>query len=126
MTSSARDRAIEVIAEKIYDIHGPHSTDQDSAEMDAQDIVGALLAHPEVLRALSDQTTPGGGPMPPRVQVSWVDHDEDDGDLHETGWIMAVEGEVAVVDCDCGPRTVRRPLSALTLGPSRRTEDTLP
>lgn len=59
---------------------------------------------------------PATGPIPPRVQVAWVDHDEEDGDLHETGWIMAVEGETAVINCDCGPRTVRRPLSALTLG----------
>lgn len=52
-----------------------------------------------------------------RVQVSWVDHDPDDGDIHETGWIIRVDGDQAVINCDCGPRTVQRPLAELTLQP---------
>jgi hypothetical protein len=73
-----------------------------------------------VVRCWRKQRAEAGAPaqpIPPRVQVSWVDHDEEDGDLHETGWIMAVEGDQAVINCDCGPHTVRRPLAALRLEP---------
>ena len=38
------ERARKVVADKVWEIHGPDSTDMDSAEMDAEDIVDALAA----------------------------------------------------------------------------------
>ena len=38
------ERAHKVVADKVWEIHGPDSTDMDSAEMDAEDIVAALAA----------------------------------------------------------------------------------
>ena len=38
------ERAHKVVAAKVWEIHGPDSTDMDSAEMDAEDIVAALAA----------------------------------------------------------------------------------
>ena len=38
------ERAHKVVAAKVWEIHGPDSTDRDSAEMDAEDIIAALAA----------------------------------------------------------------------------------
>ena len=48
-----------------------------------------------------------------RDQVSWTDHDDLDGDMVETGFIEAIDGDTATINCDCGPRRVQRPLGAL-------------
>ena len=54
-TEDVIERARKVIADKVWEIHGPDSTDMDSAEMDAEDIVAALaaanlLASPDAIR----------------------------------------------------------------------------
>jgi predicted TIM-barrel fold metal-dependent hydrolase len=57
MTSSARDRAIEAAAAAI-DNANPVAHDDETARIEAESAVDALLANPAVLRALADQTTP--------------------------------------------------------------------